>query len=111
MQPDYDCWQSRSIAICDARLHRFTFDFFNSHFFALRFAVVSQCPEIDSQTAMRNRINYSLKAYVYQELAEFSIEVDNAQAVLRAIGYECELVNSQSMGQLVSNLPAHDADR
>ena len=33
-----------------------------SNFFALRFAVVSQCPEFDSQTAMRNRINYSLAA-------------------------------------------------
>ena len=41
-------------------LHRFAFDFFDSHFFALRFAVVSQSPKIDSQTAMRNRINYSL---------------------------------------------------
>ena len=32
-----------------SNLHRFAFDFFDSHFFALWFAVVSQCPEIDSQ--------------------------------------------------------------
>ena len=43
-----------------SNLHRFVLDFFDSNFFALRFAVVSQCPEIDSQIAMRNRINYSL---------------------------------------------------
>ena len=46
MAVDYDCWRSR---FCDAQLHRFAFDFFDSHFFALRFAVVSQCPEFDSE--------------------------------------------------------------
>ena len=44
------------------RLHRFANDFFDSHFFALRFAVGSQCPKFDSQTAMRYRVNYSLRA-------------------------------------------------
>ena len=42
------------------RLHRFADDFFDSHFFVLRFAVGSQCPKFDSQTAMRYRVNYSL---------------------------------------------------
>ena len=42
------------------RLHRFADDFFHSHVFALRFAVGSQCPKFDSQTAMRYRVNYSL---------------------------------------------------
>ena len=60
---DYDCWRawrSRSIMMCDAQLQHFEFNFFDSHFFALRFAVVSQCPKFDSQTAMQNQINYSL---------------------------------------------------
>ena len=35
--------------------------FFDSHFFALRFAVGSQCPKFGSQTAMRYRVNYSLE--------------------------------------------------
>ena len=38
--------------------------FFDSHFFALRFAVGSQCPKFDSQTAMRYRVNYSLSQNV-----------------------------------------------
>ena len=42
------------------RSQRFADDFFDSHFFALRFAVGSQCPKFDSQTAMRYRVNYSL---------------------------------------------------
>ena len=46
VQPDYDCWQSRLIAICNALLHGLAFDFFDLHFFALWFAVVSQCPRI-----------------------------------------------------------------
>ena len=53
-----------AIAIAQAaamhRLHRFADDFFDSHFFALRFSVCSQCPKFDSQTAMRYRVNYSL---------------------------------------------------
>ena len=53
------------------RLRRFAFDFFDSHFFALRFAVVSQWPEIDSQTAMRNRINYSLWGETRWKIAFF----------------------------------------
>ena len=44
------------------RLHRFADDFFDSHFFALRFAVGSQCPKFDSQIAMRYRVNYSLNS-------------------------------------------------
>ena len=43
------------------RLRRFADDFFDSHYFALRFAVGSQCPKFDSQTAMRYRVNYSLR--------------------------------------------------
>ena len=61
MATDYDCWRSR---FSDARLHRFAFDFFDSHFFAPVFAVVSQCPKFDLQTVMRNRINYSLDVHV-----------------------------------------------
>ena len=69
-------------------------------------------PKVVVQTVTRKLFNRPpIKAHDYQELAEFSIEVDNAQAVLRAIGYERELDNIQSMGQLVSKLPAHDADR
>ena len=61
---DCDCWRSRSIVMCNARLQNFVFDFFDSHFFALRFTVVLQCPKFDSQSAMRNRINYSLQGFV-----------------------------------------------
>ena len=69
-------------------------------------------PKVVVQTVTRKLFNQPpIKAHDCQELAEFSIEVDNAQAVLRAIGYERELDNIQSMGQLVSKLPAHDADR
>ena len=36
VQPDYDCWQSRLIAIHgDARLHCFAFDFFSIRTFSL----------------------------------------------------------------------------
>ena len=67
VQPDYmiDCWQSRLIAIrrCTVALAAsctvLRLIFLDSHFFALRYAVVSQCHEFNSQTAMRNRINYS----------------------------------------------------
>ena len=69
-------------------------------------------PKVVVQTMTKTLFNRPpIKAHDYQELAEFSIEVDNAQAVLRAIGYERELDNIQSMVQLVSKLPAHDADR
>ena len=36
----------------------FRVSFFDWQFFALRFPVVSQYPEFDSQTAMRNWVNY-----------------------------------------------------
>ena len=53
------------------RLHRFADDFFDSHFFALRFAVGSQCPKFDSQTAMRYRVNYSLPRVNQQYLVKW----------------------------------------
>ena len=69
-------------------------------------------PKVVVQSVTRKLFNRPpIIAHHYQELAEFSIEVDHAQAVLRAIGYERELDNIQSMGRLVSKLPAHDADR
>ena len=56
-----DCDRASCCESCAMhRLHRFADDFFDSHFFALRFAVGSQCPKFDSQTAMRYRVNYSL---------------------------------------------------
>ena len=67
----WSCWRLRSIAqlCCEScamhRLHRYADDFFDSHFFALRFAVGLQCPKFDSQTAMRYRVNYSLYIYIY----------------------------------------------
>ena len=48
--------------------------FFDSHFFALRFAVVSQCPKFDSQTAMQNRINYSLACLVDLPTSSCTVE-------------------------------------
>ena len=53
-----DCDRCESSAM--HRLRRFADHFFDSHFFALRFAVGSQCPKFDSQTAMRYQVNYSL---------------------------------------------------
>ena len=49
---------------CDSsamyRLQRFADDFFDSHFFALRFTVGSQCPKFDSHAAMRCRVSLLL---------------------------------------------------
>ena len=47
-----------------SHVHRFADDSFDSHFFALRFAVGSQCPKFDSQTAMRYWVNYSLHTFL-----------------------------------------------
>ena len=55
VQPDYD-WSPFAMHGCTVSCRIF----FDSHFFALHFAIVSQCPEFDSQSAMRKRINYSL---------------------------------------------------
>ena len=55
------------------RLHRFADDFFDSHFFALRFAVGSQCPKFDSQTAMRYWVNYSLHNKLLEKESTYTL--------------------------------------
>ena len=53
-----------------------------------------------------------VKNYEPAELAKYSVEVDNALAVLKAIGYEHELDNLiDTMDKLVSKLSSNDVDR
>ena len=52
-----------------------------------------------------------VKNYEPAELAKYSVEVDNALAVLKAIGYEHKLDNIDTMDKLVSKLSSNDVDR
>ena len=51
-----------------------------------------------------------VKNYEPADLAKYSAEVDNALAVLKAIGYEHDLDNIDTMDKLVSNLSSNDVD-
>ena len=73
------------------RLHRFADDFFDSHFFALRFAVGSQCPKLDSQTAMRYRVNYSLSSTTLAKKIETGTQAKHRRVHARQVSGLCHV--------------------
>lgn len=51
-----------------------------------------------------------VKSHDVSGLPEFSIQVDSAKSVLKAIEYELKLDNLQSLSRLVNKLPPSDIE-